>query len=51
MLPEVICAEKLLLLIAFAIFVHIVQMIASLIPVGRIGKLVTAISADVGGGR
>lgn len=47
MLSEVIGTEELLGLIAFAKFVHVIEMLRPGIPVGGIGELFTAIPAHV----
>jgi hypothetical protein len=49
MLAEVVCAEELLRLVAFAEFVDDVQVGGAGLPAGGVGKLVTAVAADVGG--
>jgi hypothetical protein len=51
MLSKVIGAEKLLGLIAFSELVHVIQMLAAGVPVGRQGEFFTAISADIGHAR
>lgn len=49
-LSEVICAEELLGLIAFAKLVRMVQMLCSDVPIGRVRKFLATETADVGRG-
>jgi hypothetical protein len=46
-LSEVVCAEKLLGLVAFPKLMHMIQMLRSCFPIRRIGELCTAITANV----
>ena len=50
-LSEMVCAEKLLGLVAFSKFVHVIQMFGSRFPIRRVGKFFTAIPTDVCGSR
>jgi hypothetical protein len=47
MLTEVIGTEELLCLIAFAEFVCLQDMVASMVPVRWIGELVATVAADI----
>jgi hypothetical protein len=49
MLAEVVCAEEFLRLVAFAELMDDIQMGGAGLPAGRVGKLVAAVAADVGG--
>jgi hypothetical protein len=51
MLSKVIGAEKLLGLIALSKFVHVIQMLAAGVPIGRQWEFFTAISANIGHAR
>jgi len=46
-LAEMIRAEKLLRLVAFAELVHVVQVLGAEVPLRRIGELVAAVAADI----
>lgn len=48
MLSEVICAEKLLSLVAFAKLMHMIKVLCSGVPIRRVGILFTAESTHVG---
>lgn len=48
MLAEMVRAEELFGLVAFAEFMHMVQMFGSCVPSRRVGVLVATIAANVG---
>jgi len=47
MLAEVIGAEELLRLVAFAKFVNVVEMFGACLPAGRVGEFFATVTADV----
>jgi len=47
MLAEVISAEELLRLVAFAKFVNVVEMFGACLPAGRVGEFFATVTADV----
>lgn len=51
MLPKVIGTKELLCLITFAEFVDVIEMFGTHVPVGGIGKLLTAVATNVDGCR
>jgi hypothetical protein len=48
MLPEMIGAEELFRLVAFAEFVHVIEMFWSRFPISRIREFFTTVTTDIG---
>lgn len=47
-LPEVVCPEELLALVALTKFVHMVEVFHAVVPVWRIHEFLTAVAAGIG---
>jgi len=47
MLPEMVCSEELLCLVAFAELVDMVQMLGTNVPLRRVGEILAAVTADI----
>ena len=48
MLAEVVGTEEFLALVALSKLVHVIEMLRSCIPIGRVWELFTAVAAHIG---